>query len=298
LQIVATDAALDTGAHFTAHGPNGTFKAGLIAGLSLNASATLFGTNLFAPQHTKLGSFTSPLQETIFGFPLGFSVKKTATFKTPPVQSPQVNIPNIGTMTFAFPYVHTTGTNFTPGNSDTGSISATGTSNNMIKIGADVLDLITSFTGGSFNDDINDKNGNPIVDLLDLGMTFGLDLVQKFDLSSLGLTPVLVVNGIPELLSLDGTPTTIQHASQVFGGSTSFDISLGLVPTADLTNQTSIGANINAQLTAGQFFFGALGTLTLVKPTTIPVLNTTFPPIYKNTFALNGFQQTTIKQTV
>jgi hypothetical protein len=289
LQIVATDAQLGSG-RFTAHGPNGTFAAGLIAGFTGSVKGTLAETTLFNTR-VHFGSLTSPVKN-LSGVPVGFSVKKSATLSTGGVDSAQVHIPNVGTMMFAFPVVNTTGFNPSPG-----TISGTGTSNNMVSFTGDLLDLIAGLTTGSFNDDFYDKDGNQFADLLDLAMTTGLHLVQKFDLNSSGLTPVLLVDGTPEPISLDGTPLTIPNASSL--GSTPFVINLGLVPQATLTNNTSIGANMNVSITALQATIGSLGHIGPAFQGNTSVNLGTFPPIYsKSNFSLTGFAQKTVTQTV
>lgn len=280
LQIVATDTELG-GGQFTAHGPNGTLAVGLDLGFKGDAKATIAG---FGPStQVTFGSFTKPIT--------GFSVKKSTTISTG-VHSTHVNIPGVGSLTVAFPTVNTTGSNSSPG-----TISGTGKSNDMVNFTGDILDIASALIGGgSFNDDFFDKDGNQWADLLDLGMSIGLNLVQKFDLNSSGLTPALLVDGHPEPLSLDGTPLTIANASSL--GSTPFDLSLGLVPQATLTNKTSIGANMNVSITAGQVSFGILGSLTALKTTSLNIPLGTLPPIYSNSFGLNGFGQQTVTQHV
>jgi hypothetical protein len=203
-------------------------------------------------------------------------------------------------LTLAFPTVNTAATNSSPG-----TISGTGTSNNMVQFTGDILDLLAGLTGVGFQDEIVDKDGNQIADLLDATLSAGLNLIQKFNLSSSGLTPDLTVDGAPvasidignKPFSLDGTPVTIANAATQLG-STSFNINLGLTPQATLSNNTAIGANVSVGLQALQFTLGSLGTFGpyVNKNTTVKL--GTFPPIYSNTFGVNGFAQQTVQQTV
>ncbi|MGE5157170.1 MAG: hypothetical protein ACM3OF_03385, partial [Gemmatimonas sp.] len=150
-----------------------------------------------------------------------------------------------------------------------------------------------------FGTDVTDINlGILNIDVLDLILGIGLDVVQKFDLNSSGLVPALVLeDGTPEPLTF-GTPLTIADASSHdVNHDGKIGISLGLVPAATLTNNTSLGASMNASITALALSVPHIGSFTAFKAGTTVQLGT-FPPIYSKTFALNGFGQQSVTQTV
>jgi hypothetical protein len=73
--------------------------------------------------------------------------------------------------------------------------------------------------------------------------------------------------------------------------------SLGLVPIATLTNNTSVGATLNASITVLAAHLDSVGSFTAFQHGTNLQLGT-FPPLYSNTFNLNGFGSKTVTQTV
>ncbi|MCC8977397.1 Ig-like domain-containing protein [Bradyrhizobium acaciae] len=272
LQIMATDMELGNG-HFTAHGPSGSFTFGLDLGLSAGAHATVFGTG--PSVNVTVGSFTKPV--------LGFSLKSSQLSTTIDLKG--------GSLTLAFPNVNTNGSNPNPG-----TISGTGTSNDIVNLSGDLVAIASNILLGS---DVTDINVGPLsIDVLDLILGIGLNVVQKFDLNSSGLVPALVLeDGTVESLSF-GTPLTIPNAStHDLNHDGKIDLNLGLVPAATLTNNTSLGATMNASITALALSVSHIGSFTAFKAGTTVQLGT-FPPIYNKTFALNGFGQQTVTQTV
>jgi hypothetical protein len=274
LQIMPTDAQLG-GGHFTAHGPGGSFTFGLDFGLSASAHATVFGTG--PSFSTTIGSFTHPV--TSFG--LNSSQLSTT-----------ISLPAGLSLTLAFPNVNTNGSNGSPG-----TISGTGVSNDFVNLSGDLIAMASDLI---FDTDVTDLplDGVGNIDLLDLIVGIGLDVVQKFDLNSSGLTPALMLeDGTVEPLTF-GAPLTIQNASSHdanHDGNIGF--SVGLVPNATLTNKTSLGVSANASITALALSVSHIGSFTAFKGSTTIQLGT-LPPIYNNTFSLNGFTPKTVTQTV
>jgi hypothetical protein len=268
-----TDAQLG-GGHFTAHGPSGSFSFGLDLGLSASAHATLFGAG--PSLSTSVGSFTHPV--------LSFSRNSTQLSTT-------IDLGAGVSLTLAFPNVNTNGSNASPG-----TISGTGVSNDIVNLSGDLVAMVSTALVGS---DVTDINVGPLsIDILDLILGIGLDAVQKFNLNTSGLVPVLTLeDGTVEPLTF-GAPLTIANASSHdtnHDGQISFG--LGLVPSATLTNNTSLGASMNASITALALSVSHIGSFTAFKAGTTVQLGT-FPPIYSNSFALNGFTPQTVTQTV
>jgi hypothetical protein len=272
LQIMPTEAQL-SGGHFTAHGPSGSFTFGLDLGLQASAHATLFGTGP-SPSVT-VGSFTKPI--------LGFSRNSSQLSTT-------LDLGAGFSLTLAFPNVNTSGSG------GPGTISGTGTSNDIVNLSGDLVALASTIFFGS---DVTDINlGILSIDVLDLILGVGLNVVQKFDLNSSGLVPALQLeDGTLEPLTF-GTPLTIANASSHdsnHDGMIGFN--LGLVPAATLTNNTSLGATANASITALALSVSHIGSFTAFKAGTTIQLGT-FAPIYSNSFQLKGFGSQTVTQTV
>jgi hypothetical protein len=275
LQTVWTDAQFG-GGHFTAHGPSGSFSFGLDFGLSAKAKATIFGTTVFDLK-TTIGSFTKP----VFGLTLN-STQLSTTIPLPGGLLLTLAFPNVGTVN---------GSNPNPG-----TISGTGTSNDFVNISGDLIAMASNLIFGTDVTDIDFGVGN--IDILDLILGVGLNVVQKFDLSSSGLMPALVLeDGTPEAL-MPGVPLTISTASiHDLNHDGKIDLSLGLVPQATLKNDTSVGSTLNASITALAISVSHIGSFTAFKHGTNIQLGT-FPPIYSKSFDLKGFNTQTVTQTV
>jgi hypothetical protein len=275
LQIKPTEAQLG-GGHFTAHGPSGSFTFGLDFGLSAAAHATLFGTG--PSFSTSIGSFTKP----VFGINLNSTQASTT-----------ISLPAGLSLTLGFPNVNTTGSNGSPG-----TISGTGTSNDFINLSGDLIAMASDIIFGT---DVTDVDlGILQIDLLDIIVGAGLNVVQKFDLSSAGLMPMLTLeDGTPEpTFSFTGPLLTIQNASSHdLNHDGMLGYSIGLVPIATLTNNTSVGATLNASITVLAAHLDSVGSFTAFQHGTNLQLGT-FPPLYSNTFNLNGFGSKTVTQTV
>ena len=274
------------GGHFTAAGVTGAFNFGLDFGLQGSAKLTLAGTGLH--KAFTVGSFTKPVYT--------WGVKSTAKFGSFGLVSSRVPIPkDVATLSLGAPRVTSKGSNPNTGST---AISGTGISTPMVKLNADLVQLAENFGLGvpieKFTAAIKGDKTDGFISVTTLVaiLSLSLDLIQKFDLTdSGGLTPVLLVDGHPEPLQLDGTPLTIHNASSL--GPTPFNISLGLVPTnPTVTNKTALGANGKVSMTALSFSFGALG-ITLgpfgpaYKNTNLKLFGTS-PPLYTNTFACKG----------
>jgi VCBS repeat-containing protein len=285
LQITATDAQLG-GGHFTAHGPSGAYTFGVDLGLKFKAAATILGTG--TSFKTTVGSFTKPVT--------GYKLNSNTAGKSITLPSSGVGAGPLASLNLAFPNVNTSGSNSSPG-----TISGTGTSNDMANLTGDLVELAKGLFG-SFPLQLIDEMGPPeskvTTDILDVFLGIGSNLIQKFDLNSSGLVPALVLeDGTAEPLMF-GVPLTILNASshdQNQDGK--IGMSLGLVPQATLTNNTSVGASMNASITAGVFDYKSLGPVTAYK-TSFNVPLGTLGPLYSNTFGLNGFGQHTVTQTV
>ena len=296
LQITASDIQLK-GGHFTAAGVTGAFNFGLDFGLKGSAKLTLVGTGL--KKTFPVGSFTKPVYT--------WGVKSTAKFGSFGLVSSRVPIPkDVATLSLGAPRVTTKGSNPNTGST---MISGTGTSTNMVKLNADLVQLAENFglpvpSIEKFTAAIEGDKSKGFISVTTLVaiLSLSLDLIQKFDLTdSGGLTPTLLVDGHQEPLKLDGSPLTIHNASSL--GPTPFDISLGLVPTnPTVTNKTALGANGKVSMTALSFSVGAIG-LTLgpfgpaYKNTNLKLFGTSVP-LYSNTFALQGFGTQTVTQKV
>ncbi len=273
LRVMPTDAQLG-GGKFTAHGPSGSFSFGLDFGLTAAAHATLFGAGP-SPSFS-VGSFTHP----VYSKSLNSSQLSTT-----------ISLPAGLSLTLAFPNVNTNGSNAAPG-----TISGTGVSNDIVNLSGDIVAMISTLLTGS---DVTDFSAGPLsIDVLDLILGIGLDVVQKFNLNTSGLVPSMKLeDGTTEPLTF-GTPLTIPNASSHdsdHDGKIGF--SLGLVPAATLTNNTSLGASMNASITALALSVSHIGSFTAYHNSTTVQLGT-FPPIYSNSFALNGFGSKTVTQTV
>jgi hypothetical protein len=274
LQIMATDPQLG-GGKFTAHGPSGSFTFGLDLGLAAAAHATLFGTG--PSFSTSIGSFTKP----VLGTNLNSSTNVSVTIPLPAGLS----------LTLAFPNVTTIGSNGSPG-----TISQTGTSNDFINLSGDLVSMASNIIFGT---DVTDVDlGILQIDLLDIIVGLGLNVVQKFDLNSSGLVPTMFLeDGTAEALTF-GSPLTISNASSHdsnHDGQIGFAI--GLVPAATLTNNTSVGATLNASITVLAAHLDSVGSFTAFQHGTNLQLGT-FPPLYSNSFNLNGFGSKSVTQTV
>jgi hypothetical protein len=136
------------------------------------------------------------------------------------------------------------------------------------------------------------------IDLLDIIVGLGLNVVQKFDLSSAGLQPVLTLeDGAQPAFSFTGGLTIQNASSHDSNHDGMLGYSLGLVPIATLTNNTSVGATLNASITVLAAHLDSVGSFTAFQHGTNLQLGT-FPPLYSNTFNLNGFGSKTVTQTV
>jgi hypothetical protein len=277
LQIVPSEMQLGGGT-FTEHGPGGSLSFGIDLGLNASGHATLAGIGPSFSTGT-IGSFTKPV------------FQKTITSATKAVDIP------IGplTLTLAFPTVDVNGSN-----PAAGPISGKGTSQDAINLAVDLVALASLIlTDGA--DDVTDFSVGPLsVDLLDILVGFGLNLVQSFDVSASGLTPTLTLGTKDDVIPFSLTnPTTITNVSgHGLNANGTVPFSVGVTPNGDVSlhNDTAIGANLTAELQAlglsigpiGGFLFDTKGAIQLG----------TFPPLFNKSLPLLGFNSHTISATV
>jgi hypothetical protein len=274
LQIVPSEMQLGGGT-FTEHGPGGSVSFQLDLGAKASLHATALG---IGPSFTTgtIGSFTKPV------------FQKTISSATAAVHIP------IGpfTLTLAFPTVDVNGSN-----PAAGPITNKGTSQDAVNLAVDLVALASDALVGT---DVTDFSVGPLsVDLLDILVGFGLNLVQDFSVSASGLNSTLTLSdGTTMPFSLT-SPTTIPDISSHgvnSNGTVSF--TLGATPNGDvsLQNDTAIGANLTAEVQAlglsigpiGGFLFDTKGAIQLG----------TFPPLFNQTVSLQGFNSHTINATV
>jgi hypothetical protein len=302
LQITATDKELGTGPnkthpHFTAKSPYGNFTFGLVMGLQGSAVLTVGGDSILNKK-IPLGSLTKPV------YTWGVSGNQTIQFGGTGIVSSRFPVPqsafqlNLG----PFPQLTTKGSK-----SGTGTISGTGDSADFLQLKANMLTILEGlFTNVVPFEHITASAKIVSIDITTLSaiLHFALSLQQHFDLSVSGLTPALFLeDGTIEPLKMDGSPLTISNASSHDkNGDGKIEYTLGLVPKdPTVTNETSFAANAHGQITAlslkGTAVGIKFGPFTAYKQTNVPLFGTSIP-IYSNKFALGGFGQQTVKQTV
>jgi hypothetical protein len=277
LEIVPSEAQLG-GGKFTEHGPGGSASFSLFLGLHATGHATLAGTGPSFNTGT-IGSFTSPI----------FS----KTFKSSTVAVP-IPLPAGLTLTLAFPTVNVNSMSAPPG----GPISGTDHSQDFINLAGDLV-AIASIIFSPSHTDITDLSFGPLsVDLLDILIGAGLNLVQGFDVSSSGLTPTLTLgthnDTIPFSLTSDTTITNV--SSHGLNANGTVPLSVALTPNASLENTTSIGANLTAELQALGLSIGPIGFKVVDIKTNLQL--GTFPPLFNKTFPLLGFNTQNVTATV
>jgi hypothetical protein len=276
LQIAPAEMQLGGGT-FTEHGPGGSVSFQLDLGLNASGHATALGIGPSFSTGT-IGSFTKPV------------FQKTITSATAAVHIP------IGplTLTLAFPTVNVNGSN-----PAAGPITGKGTSQDAINLAVDLVALAGYILTDGATDPTDLSLGPLSADLLDILVGFGLNLVQGFNVSASGLTPTLTLaDGTNVPFSLT-SPTTIPNISSHgvnSNGTVSFNV--GVTPNGDvsLSNNTAIGANLTAEVQAlglkigpiGGFLFDTKGAIQLG----------TFPPLFNQSFPLQGFNSHNINATV
>jgi len=276
LQVTPTGVQL-AGGHFTAHGPAGSFTFGLDFGLHATAHASVVGIS--TSFSTTIGSFTHPVTS--------FSLKSTQL-------STSISLPAGLSLTLAFPNVNTNGSG------GPGTISGTGTSNDFINLSGDLIAMASDLIFGS---DVTDLSIGGVIDIdiLDLIVGIGLNVVQKFDVNNTGLVPTMMLeDGTLEPLPTpfgSGTLTIPNVSTHDANHDGQIGFSIGLVPQATLTNNTSLGVTANAGITALALSVQSIGSFTAFKASTNIQLGT-FPPIFSKSFDLNGFNHQTVTQTV
>jgi hypothetical protein len=265
LQINPSD-TLEPGASFTTEGPGGSYSLDFV----FNASASAFLHNPIDDLDVSVG----PLD---LGFNI-FSIDSATLTKT-------IDIPPgdpVATLTLNFPTVNTTGAPSGPS-----TVHSDGTSPDIVNLDVDAIALALAALG---------ITPNPLdlgfVTLLSLHVNGGINVLQHFDLSVLGLTPSLVLeDGTSEPFTF-GSPLTIANASShdVTGPGGVPDgqigVSLQLTPDATLRNETDLGFHVGADLNVLDFGdpFGALFSL----GGDLPLGDFS---LFDNTFALNFLSQ-------
>ena len=201
LEITPSD-KLEGGGHFTAHGPTGTFKFGIDLGIKGSAHLTLL-SGLKLGTGLTFGSFTKPVYTK--------GIKSSVQLGHTGIVSSRLPIPTgVGFLTLAFPKVNTDSSTSSLGTSGAGTISGTGTSNNMVNIKGNLVTIINSLAPllPGISEIHTVGKGKSYLDFISVKafLSIGLALVQKFNLSSSGLespagtTPVLPrVQEVPQI---------------------------------------------------------------------------------------------------
>ena len=255
-QLLIDTGAVLSGASFVTQGPEGTYELDFVWDVFLHAFAGVdidFGSIDFDPlgiipgdQTLDLGGVNEQVDVTVN---LGAgsidlldldsdTLSGTIPFP-PPLDDSAVN--------FDWPDISTAGA-FPPE-----PIVASGSSNNFVELELDVDELITVALGLPVNPlHPVDFSAGPFfadIDLLDVDVVGGLNLLQHFALDLGELTGVLEFeNGAPVLFTI-GDSLLISNAAQRDADHDGLvEFAFNVVPTAMLSNETDLGFNIGAEI--------------------------------------------------
>jgi Big-like domain-containing protein len=229
--LIDPSAALDPSAHFSTHGPGGSYNLDFV-----------FDATLSAFLHPVVGPNLDP---TVGPLDLGFNLLSidSATFtKTIDLPPP----PNtVTTLTLNWPHstgVSTLETNGAPVDADT--LHSDGTSVDIVNLDVDVIALALAVLGIS---------PNPLdlgfVDLVELNVNGGVALAQHFDLNSV-LDAALTLEDGTSLPFAFGSPLPIipNASSHDANHDGQIDFGLHLTPDATLDNKTALDFHIGGDI--------------------------------------------------
>jgi Big-like domain-containing protein len=265
--LIDPSAVLDPSAHFTTHGPGGSYNLDFVCLAELSAFL-----------HNPIHDFDKSVSVDL-GFPILDidSATFTKTIDIPPVDP-------VATLTLNWPHSigeSTLETNGAPVDADT--LHSDGTSLDIVNLDVDVIALACAVLG------IPNPLDLGFVDLLALDVNGGIDVAQHFDLNSVlkAQDASIVLEDGSSLPFAFGSPLPIipNASSHDANQDGKIDFSLHLTPDATLHNETDLGFHVGADLKVLDFGdpFGALFSLGGDLPLgEIPIYNPA-------AFALNGF---------
>lgn len=212
--------SLGLGGSFTTQGPEGSFLLDFIFEASANLHASLLWFDVYKD------GFTENRSENIFDLDSSDPAS---------VYTLLGGLIDIG---FEWPHL-----------SVTGGLSGSGTSNDFLFLTLDVDQLANLLLGGALSFIDPNPTDPDNFELIDLDITGGLNFIQEFALGLAATSTMLVLEDGTEFALTFGTPMTISNVSQYDAnndGNVEFDFALD--PNVTLSNQTSLGGNIDAEL--------------------------------------------------
>ena len=229
--LIDPSAALDPSAHFSTHGPGGSYNLDFV-----------FDATLSAFLHPVIGPNLDP---TVGPLDLGFNLLSidSATFTKPLDLPPPPD--TVAHLTLNWPHsmgASTLETNGAPVDADT--LHSDGTSLDIVKLDVDVIALALAVLGIS---------PNPLdlgfVDLVELNVNGGVALAQHFDLNSV-LDASLTLEDGTSLPFAFGSPLPIipNASSHDANHDGQIDFGLHLTPDATLDNKTALDFHIGGDI--------------------------------------------------
>ena len=255
-QLLIDTGAVLSGASFVTEGPEGTYELDFVWDVFLHAFAGVdidFGSIDFDP----LGII--PGDQTLDLGGIDEQVDVTVNLGTGSIDLLDLDSDTLsGTIPFP-PPLDDSGVNFDwPDISTAGAfppepIVASGSSNNFVELELDIDELIATALGLPINPlHPVDFSAGPFfadIDLLDVDVVGGLNLLQHFALDLGELTGVLEFeNGAPVLFTI-GDSVLVSNAAQRDADHDGLvEFAFNIVPTAMLSNETDLGFNIGAEI--------------------------------------------------
>ncbi|MEO7189304.1 MAG: Ig-like domain-containing protein [Sphingomicrobium sp.] len=213
--------ALGTGGNFITTGPEGHFILDFIFRASASLQASVLWIDVYNDS---------------FGFDESMNIFNINSLSSPP--DPWVLLGGIVNIGVAWPHI-----------SVTGETSGSGTSNDFLYATLDVDALAANFFPALAILDANPTDPNNF-ELLDLDVTAGLNIIQDFALSlaTASAANLVLEDGTVIALTI-GTQLRIDNAtSHDLNGDGTVDMHIALDPNVELTNNTSLGGNLDADL--------------------------------------------------